>query len=253
MSGSLRYDHPELCDRLAAQYVAGDMTPRVRRRMEVLIDRHPRLKEAVQQWADRLLPLQDNYPKVQPPETLWQRIEAGLGVDAESTQTRPPVNAEPECSLWERLWGNLGLWRATGLGGMAVSLLLVVTLSLNLLQPNTPSGADYMAPLSLNGDVALVVSGYRGGEGKSAWLAAQWSGRLDKKPEGELHLWAETGEQREWVYLGNLATDNWRWAVDKEGWEAVKSSHRLAVNTSPEQFNPQLALLEGPCIQLTQW
>lgn len=75
MSRSLRYSNPDVCDQLAAQYVAGDMTARVRRRMEQLMREHPPLKAAVADWSDRMMPLQNRYPEQAPPASLWRQID----------------------------------------------------------------------------------------------------------------------------------------------------------------------------------
>lgn len=249
MSRSLRYDNPELCELLAAQYVAGDMTPRVRRRMDRLLPHHPELQAAVARWSDRLVPLQAGYPGQAPPDHLWSRIESQLDrTDTAGTPEQPASN---------RYGFGLGrlmdAWRLTAVAGVFASLVLTVSLILTQSQSTEPVGADYMAPLSWNGDVAMVVSGYRGTDERPAWLSAQWSDRLDTRPEGELHLWAETGKDRDWVYLGPVTPENRRWSLDAEAWQAVKYSHRLVVNTNPTTISPQLALLEGPCIRLTQW
>ena len=249
MSRSLRYDDPELCELLAAQYVAGDMTPRVRRRMESLLPHYPELRAAVGRWSDRLVPLQERYPEQAPPTGLWSRIEQQLERLDPATA---PVKPKP-ATRWSGLGRILDAWRLTALGGVAATLILTVSLLLVLSQPSGPVGADYMAPLSWNGEVAMVVSGYRGSEDRPAWLSAQWSDRLTSRPEGDLHLWAETGEDREWVYLGPVTPENRRWSLDEDAWRAVKYSHRLVVNTDPASITPQLALLEGPCIRLTQW
>jgi len=249
MSRSLRYDDPDLCDVLAAQYVAGDMTPRVRRRMEALLSDHPELRAAVGRWSDRLMPLQHRFPERTPPAELWSRIEHSL-----DRMSPAQVASEPKSSRVRSGLGRLlDAWRLTALGGVAATVALAVSLILVLSKSTGPVGADYMAPLSWNDEVAMVVSGYRGSDDRPAWLSAQWSDRLASRPEGDLHLWAETGEDREWVYLGPVTAENRRWSLDQEAWRAVKYSHRLVVNTDPATITPQLALLEGPCIRLTQW
>lgn len=243
MSRSLRYDSPELCDQLAAQYVAGDMTPRVRRRTEQLMRDHPVLRESVDFWCTRLEPLQYQYPTEAVPAGLWPRIEQR--VKAGSANRAP--------SLWSRLLTQIDLWRASAVGGMATAMALVITLTLVLAQPSELRAADYMAPLSWQGDVALVVSGYKGEDGDAPWLSAQWSERLGTRPEGELHLWADGGEGGSWVYLGQVTPENRRWQIDSQAWQAVANSRNLAVSTSADSVSLETAALDGPCIQLTNW
>ena len=247
MSRSLRYDNPELCDQLAAQYVAGDMTPRVRRRTEQLMHDHPVLRESVDFWCASLEPLQYQFPTQAVPARLWSRIEKRVKAEQRLR------SADQAPSLWSRLRTQFDLWRASAVGGMATAMALVVTLTLVLAQPSELRAADYMAPLSWQGDVALVVSGYKGEDGDAPWLSAQWSERLGARPDGDLHLWADGGEAGAWVYLGRVTPENRRWQIDSEAWQAVANSRNPAVSTSADSVSLETAALDGPCIQLTDW
>lgn len=247
MSRNLRYDNAELCDQLAAQYVAGDMTPRVRRRTEQLIREHTQLRTAVDFWSANLEPLQQQFPEQAVPAELWPRIERK--VRAHSQTQRQVSNA----GFWTRWRDQWDLWRTSAVGGMATALALVVTLTLVLAQPTELRAADYMAPLSWNNEVALVVSGYKGQDGEASWLSAQWSERLADRPEGDLYLWADGGEGNSWVYLGKVTPENRRWEVESSAWQAVANSRNLAVSQSPEGVSLQQAAMQGPCIQLKDW
>ena len=248
MSRGLRYNRPELADRLAAQYVAGEMTPLVRRRMETLLPQSPVLVAAVEEWASRLQPLQQHMPERAPAAEVWAGIERRLD------QLQHPAHSHPKdrstaLSLWQSLWSSLLLWRS-----VAVASVVMVVLSWTLLAPPAVSPTpSYLAPLSSQSEVALVVSGYQGTEPGSSWLSLQWSSGADRPEADELHLWAETGEGRELVYLGSLQDRGTRWSLDAEQWQAIKYSHRLFVNEDPEQLNIELALLEGPCLQIGAW
>ncbi|WP_028670530.1 hypothetical protein [Saccharospirillum impatiens] len=256
MSRSLRYSNPEVCDQLAAQYVAGDMTARVRRRMEQLMREHPPLKVAVADWSDRMLPLHNRYPEQAPPADIWHQIERSLPVDRQQATASSKLStaSTQRPGALSRLLDvfNPSVWWPAVMGGAVVALVMV-TLNMGLFQSPGTVGPAYMAPLSWEGDVALVVSGYRSDGDQPAWVSAQWSARLDDRPEGATHLWAETGDNREWVYLGAITEENRRWDLDPERWQAVMEAHRLVVNDNPGVIQPQLAILEGPCIQLGSW
>ncbi|WP_108126154.1 hypothetical protein [Saccharospirillum mangrovi] len=247
MSGSLRYNDRELCDQLAAQYVAGDMTPRVRRRTEQLMRHYPQLQTAVDFWCANLEPLQRQYPSQPVPDELWQRIERRVKADAKQRQ------ADQAPSFWSRLVERWDLWRTSAVGGMATALALVVTLTLVLAQPTELRAADYMAPLTWNSEVALVVSGYKGQDGDASWLSVQWSERLSERPQGDLYLWADGGDGNAWVYLGKVTPDNRRWQVESSAWQAVANSRHLAVSDSADGVSLQQAAMQGPCIQLKNW
>lgn len=248
MSRGLRYNRPELADRLAAQYVAGEMTPLVRRRMETLLSQSPVLMAAVEDWAARLQPLQQQLPEKTPSTEVWVEIERRLDQMHRSRYSHS-TDTSAGVSLWQNLWTNLVLWRS-----VAVASVAIVVLSWAMLTPpavsTTPS---YLAPLSGQDEVALVVSGYQGERPGMSWLSLQWSSDADRPDEGALHLWAETGESRDLVYLGSLQDQGARWSLNAEQWQAIKYSHRLFVNDSPEQLNIELALLEGPCLQIGSW
>lgn len=249
MSRSLRYSNPDVCDQLAAQYVAGDMSARVRRRMEQLMRDHPPLRAAVAEWSDRMVPLHNRFAEQTPPVDVWRQIEQSLPAVRETPHVTPG-----KTSLLKRIGAvvNPGvLWPA--ITGGALVALVMFTLNLGVFRSPVSVGPAYMAPLSWEGNVALVVSGYRGYGDQPAWLSAQWSARLDERPQGATHLWAETGDDREWVYLGAITPENRRWDLDAEGWQAVMNAHRLMVNDNPGEIQPQLALMEGPCIQLSYW
>ena len=51
------YSRPDLADRLAADYVAGTLRGRARRRFEALLPAHANLRAATRAWQERLMPL----------------------------------------------------------------------------------------------------------------------------------------------------------------------------------------------------
>ena len=53
----MRYEDPELRERLAAEYVLGTLPSRSRRRFERLMTEDPALARVVAVWADRLAPI----------------------------------------------------------------------------------------------------------------------------------------------------------------------------------------------------
>jgi anti-sigma-K factor RskA len=75
----MNYSRPDLLDHLAAHYVLGAMTTRVRRRFERLRKSHPAVERAAQSWERRLAPLSVSVPTVKPPPGAWLAIERRLG------------------------------------------------------------------------------------------------------------------------------------------------------------------------------
>lgn len=130
------YAQPALADALAAQYVAGLLRGRARRRFESLLPGHPALQRAVRDWQARLLPLTDVLPEQTPPARVWRAIEARLW---------PAPKPQP----W---WQRLALWRA--LSGTAVAAVL----GLAVLQLNPPPAqAPVVVVLQGTGAVPLAA------------------------------------------------------------------------------------------------
>jgi anti-sigma-K factor RskA len=137
------YGRRELSERLAADYVAGTLRGRARRRFEALLGAHPALRGAVVDWQLRLMPLTQSVAPVEPPARVWQAIEARIGGVAAPTQGATPASG----------WQRLALWR--GLAGIAS--VAAVVLALVLAQP-----APVQAPIVV---VLAATSGAAEGQG----------------------------------------------------------------------------------------
>lgn len=127
------YSHPELADRLAADYVSGTLRGPARRRLEALLPAHPALREAVHAWQTRLAPLTTSIDPQTPPAAVWKRIEARIGDKAQSAQAAPRT----------RWWQQLLVWQ----GVSAVATAAVVGLAVLLGNPG-PAGPPIIVVLS---------------------------------------------------------------------------------------------------------
>jgi anti-sigma-K factor RskA len=114
----MKLAHPELRNRLAAEFVLGTMKGGARRRFQDYLRRDGGLQTDVALWEARLTPLAERLPAIEPPARVWSRIEAQLDRASRASQT------------WVHpgLWGSLGFWRTLGLGaaGLAAVLLAAV-------------------------------------------------------------------------------------------------------------------------------
>jgi anti-sigma-K factor RskA len=84
----VNYDRAELLDRLAAEYVFGTMSARVRSRFQAIQRALPAAQHAVQVWEQRLTPLSQSVPPAQPSTATWEAIERRTG-RRESRQAAP--------------------------------------------------------------------------------------------------------------------------------------------------------------------
>jgi anti-sigma-K factor RskA len=127
----MKYDHPELRERLAAEYALGTLRGAARRRFERVLAADAPLRDLVQAWELRLNLLAESAPAVAPPTRVWQRIEQRLGP--------APVRE----GLLERWWNSLGFWRGAGLQAMAATAALALYIGL----APAPPGPSYIAVL----------------------------------------------------------------------------------------------------------
>jgi anti-sigma-K factor RskA len=167
------YAQQRLADALAAQYVTGTLRHGARRRFESLLPGHPALRDALQAWQDRLMPLAGPVQPVPPPAHVWRGIEARLWPTA-------PVSA----TGW---WQRLGLWR--GLSGLATAAVLVLTVALVRTPPAVPP-------------IVVVLEGQAGTPAAGATFVASVSGdgqamvmqpisaTLPLQPDRVLELWS---------------------------------------------------------------
>ena len=98
----MKYDRPELLDRLAAEYVFGLMSARVRRRFQAIQRTLPAAQQAVQTWEQLFTPLARSVPPEQPSATAWEAIDRRVGGQASS-----PVAMASDWRAWLRLSSSI--------------------------------------------------------------------------------------------------------------------------------------------------
>ena len=113
----MKLAHPELRDRLAAEYVLGTMKGDARRRFEDYARRSADLRADIARWEARLTPLALKLPAIEPRARVWVNIEARLD---QGNHSAKPVSTP---GWWEslRFWRSLGLGAATLAGAMLVA------------------------------------------------------------------------------------------------------------------------------------
>jgi anti-sigma-K factor RskA len=172
----MRYDSPELRERLAAEYVLGTMPDRSRRRFERLIADDPEFARVVGDWADRLSPLDMAMPAEEPPEHVWRAIERRIGGKVVASPTSP----------WRQCINSLAFWRGLTLAGGLATAALAALLT--------------VAPRPLQPTVIAVLGGH---DGDTGWVAVTgpkpWEvsfSTVAPKPQGKPHsfeLWGIAG------------------------------------------------------------
>lgn len=251
MSRCLRYQNPVIYRHLAAQYVAGAITPHVRSRIEVLVKTVPELEREIAQCADDFSAIHEYFPVENIPsnlkEDIWFSIEKQLPVSL--------VEASEEKGLsW---WNALLPWKISS-GFMAVATLVMAV----MLWTNTTvdqqgiAGPAYLANMSAHNEsdnIQFVVSAYPKQEDQPSRLHIQWTKTHAGTHKEKLHLWAEDRETKVISYIGVQPPKGQSWDLTKPEWKAITNSHRLLATNSKQVPEEDNIIFSGLCLQLKAW
>jgi anti-sigma-K factor RskA len=106
----MNYQHPQLLEELAAQYVLGTLRGRARRRFERYCKHNASALHAVRRWEDRLVDLLASVVPVAPSAVVWDQIRFRVRRDR---ALRP-----------KRVFATFGNWRfamAAGIAALAIA------------------------------------------------------------------------------------------------------------------------------------
>jgi anti-sigma-K factor RskA len=117
--------HPQLQERLAAEYALGTLRGPARARFERWLREDAALARAVAEWQARLAPLAAGVTPLAPPERLWRALRERIGRSAR----RAP------------LWESLAFWRGLGLAASGMAAVLLAAVALVSPAPPAPAPA----------------------------------------------------------------------------------------------------------------
>ena len=125
---------------LAGEYVLGTLSAARRRDVEARMAQEPALRDAVDAWEARLLPLTALAEPVEPSLSLWKRIERSVASPAAAAAANVKRTAA-DVQTW---WNNLNLWRGLAGTGFAAAAVMAAVLVVRMQAPATP---QYMVVL----------------------------------------------------------------------------------------------------------
>lgn len=245
----MRYDNPELQEALASAYVAGALQGAARRRFESLMHSRPDLRRRVEAWEDRLTPLSDATPAVEPPARVWRAIRRRVAPGSAA--------AEPA-----GFWNSLAFWRPFGAIAAMLVLLVGGYSSYLVTRPapepqmaeSTPQqvAPSYVAVLEDdNNQPVMVVTAFKG-----PWRVVVEPLRdLSPYAGKTFQVWAverETGTTRALLQVDS--GEVLRRPLGEDGWDAIKTSESLIVTVEDAGATPAApssqAIFSGLCLNL---
>ena len=224
------YRTPERLDALAAQYVLGTLPARARARFARLAQADPVVAAAIRSWEDRLSPLAEGMPPVNPPARVWSAILARIG-----------RIGSPGAAGGSALWAMVSLWRGLALTGFATA----VALALVLLSPplERPEATLVVVLAGQDAKPALVASAGR----DRRLLTVKAVTPLSPGADRSLQLWAlpASGSPRS---LGLVpASGVAQIALPVDAGTALQDIPALAVSLEPRGGSPT-GLPTGPVL-----
>jgi anti-sigma-K factor RskA len=223
-------DHPDLCDRLAAEYVLGTLQGGARRRFEGWLHGDAALRRTVAEWRDRLVPLAEFAPPQEPPARVWRGIARRLRLEGAAAQ---PWYREP-----------LQWWRMLAGASTAAAVALAVLLTVQEPAPRI----DTFAALTDDGArAALLVTADR----RNNVIAIRTTSGTPVPGDRTLQLWAIT----------QAGTPRSLGILDERGTATIALSDRalgadvavLAVSLEPKGGSPNPAAPTGPVLYKGAW
>lgn len=236
--------HPELLDRIAAQYALGVLRGGARRRLEQLAREEPAVHAAILRWQARLAGVAELQAAAEPVDKVWCGIEQRLGWKAAEERVpervRPLRPSEPAGGWWQRLWSTPVFWRGAA-AAMALVTVLAVGIGMRLARQGETAPAEVVAVLNDDrAQPAMLVSWDAGRRN----LIVRRLDHLALSEQQVLQLWAlpAGGKPRSLGVLGRAPEARLALAQRPAGVPA------LAVSVEPPGGSPSADGPSGPVV-----
>jgi anti-sigma-K factor RskA len=232
----MKYDHPQLRDKLAAEYVLGTMIGRVRGRFQRLLKYDAALRRDVAAWEMRLAPLAALASEVTPPARVWRAITARIAGVRRKTG----------------FWTDVGVWR----GFAAVSTVLVLMLAAVLVSREPPAEEPIARVAVLANDKsqpAVVISLPAKTPAAQPHLKIKMLTQLELPVSKSFELWMLPGDAQPPVSLGVIKADLTQTIqVTDAASRLLPEISGMAISVEPEGGS-KTGLPTGPVILSGPW
>lgn len=219
---------PERADAVAGEYVLGTLRGRARTRFESLARSQRSVADALRRWQERLLPLAETLPPVEPPAHVWAAILARVSEGAVSSPRLP-------------LWARVGWWRGLALASVTIAVVLAVA----LFRPaaERPEGSLVVVLAGQDAKPALIAATDR----SSRYLTVTAVAPLTVAGDRALELWMLPAQGNPRSLGLVLPAGHARVALPASADQALRDIPALAISLEPKGGSPT-GLPTGPVL-----
>ncbi|MDO6426700.1 anti-sigma factor [Thalassotalea sp. 1_MG-2023] len=218
----MNYTQSELLSSLASEYVLGTLRGSARNRFESLKVKDARIQEAVQYWESQLNVMATSIKPIEPPASVWKKIELSLGFTNELSTSPVPSEVRKQPSA------NSG-WKA--ISGLAIAASFI--LSIMFYQYTN----DFKSPKS--------VAVFANADQQTLWsvdvrennLFIRSTQNLPKRPTNDYELWIVPASGSAPISLGLLKQEGTFTLPKPEVFDDVEIA-ALAVSIEPKGGSP---------------
>ncbi len=229
----MRFADETLRDKLAAEFVLGTMSARARRRFEIHLRSNPQLRRAVAQWENRLAPLADALPAIEPPARVWQAIKVRIKIGG---------------VVRSGFWQSLSFWRVSSFASALLALALIVFIAAP--KPEAPLNAGRMVVVmkDLATNKPAMAASWEPGQRGGRALRIRVMGHAEMAPNTAWELWLLPGGDQKPVSLGLITTHETQVVKILEALAAkLDAAQGLAMSVEPAGGSPT-GLPTGPVL-----
>lgn len=235
----MKLKDPTLQEHLAREYALGTLASRVRRRMRVLLKTQPRLRQLVGDWENRLSPLAQALPDIQPPKRVWNAIQLRLG--------------HRHGTDW---WSNLGFWRSAAALASVATLALALLLMAPAPEPAPPTAMMVVVMEDLQSRVPAMTVAWEAGGTAQRRLRVKVIGHAEMAADTSWELWMLPEGDAAPVSLGLISThEEQTVVVPTQLADRLDAAKGLAMSVEPKYGSPTGAptgpvLYAGQCVRV---
>ena len=223
-------DELDETEALAAEYALGTLEPTARAAVQQRLRTDPELARLVELWEQRLAPLAEAIPPVEPPPAAWLGLAQAVAAEARPTPLQR-VRVRHHGPLY-----SVTFWRRCALGAGALAAVLALYVAGTVLRPPAaPSAARYVAVLDRGQASPALIVTVEPDAGRAIIRP------LAVEPAGDraLELWLVAGQGRQPRSLGLLDPHKeTALTLPAEARAAVEPSAALAISLEPPGGSP---------------